>query len=278
MKRLLEVENLRIAFRSSQKTAVDGISFSMDAGDSVAIVGESGSGKTVTAMSLARLLPPPPACEVSGRILYEGVDILSMKPRALREVRGGKIAYIFQEPSTSLNPVFTVGGQIAEAVRLHFPETKNVRETVVAALEEVGIKNAAMRCNSYPHELSGGMQQRVMIAMALACKPRLLIADEPTTALDVTIQKQIMDLLKDVLKARGMSLILITHNFGIIPGVCKRVLVMFRGKIVEEGETERVLNEPRHPYTKALIACIPRLGQKTPLRSIDYSEIPSADE
>ncbi len=271
---MLKVKDLCITFNGGANStkAVDSISFAMDEGESLAIVGESGSGKTVTAMSLARLLPPPPLCQVGGEILYKDKDILSLNPKELRRIRGREIAYIFQEPSTSLNPVFTVGSQIAEAVKLHFPETKDVRNTVVQALEEVGIRNAALRYDAYAHELSGGMQQRVMIAMALACRPKLLVADEPTTALDVTIQKQIIDLLKDILNSRKMSLILITHNFGIIPNLCKRVLVMFRGKIVEEGSTEEILYNPKHPYTKALIACIPRLGQKSKkLESINYS-------
>jgi len=277
---MLNVENLTISFgaANAQTRAADGVSFAVGKGESVAIVGESGSGKTVTALSLTRLLPPPPVCEVGGKILWEGADVLKMGQNELRKIRGGKIAYIFQEPSTSLNPVFTVGSQIAEAVRLHFPDTADVPAEVVKALEEVGIRDAALRYDAYPHELSGGMQQRVMIAMALACKPQLLVADEPTTALDVTIQKQIIDLLKDVLKKRGMALVLITHNFAIISGLCERVIVMFRGKIVEEGLTKDVLYNPQHPYTRALIACIPRLGARGGrLKTIDYSEISGAN-
>ena len=224
-------------------------------------------------MSLTRLLPPPPVCSVSGKILFEKDDVAAMDETSLRKIRGRKIAYIFQEPSTSLNPVFTVGYQISEAVRLHFPETEDVRKTVVEALGEVGIRNPELRYKSYPHELSGGMQQRVMIAMALACKPKLLVADEPTTALDVTIQKQIIDLLKFVRTSRGMSLLLITHNFGIISELCERVLVMFRGKIVEQGRCADVLNNPQHPYTKALIGCIPRLGMTKKLEPIDYGKL-----
>ena len=273
---MLEVENLKIAFNSNGSVfeAVHGISFKVGEGESVAIVGESGSGKTVSAMSLTRLLPPPPACEISGKILWEGRDVLKMKQKELQKIRGGKIAYIFQEPSASLNPVFSIGYQIAEAVRLHNPQEKDVKAEVVKSLEEVGIRRAAERVKAYPHELSGGMQQRAMIAMALACRPALLVADEPTTALDVTIQKQIIDLLKDVRRRRNMALMLITHNFGIISGLCDRVVVMFRGRIVEEGETSQILKNPRHPYTKALIACIPHLGQKSrKLSSIDYSKI-----
>ena len=184
------------------------------------------------------------------------------------------MSYIFQEPSTSLNPVFTVGFQIAEAVRLHFPEEKNVRKRVVESLAEVGIREPDKRCDAYPHELSGGMQQRVMIAMALACRPRLLVADEPTTALDVTIQKQIIDLLKSVREKRKNSLLLITHNFGIISELCERVIVMFRGNIVEQGRCADVLRNPQHPYTRALINCIPRLGMRgKKLEPIDYDKL-----
>ena len=272
---LLDVQNLKISFesRGRKNVAVKGSSFSLGENESVAIVGESGSGKTVSAMSLARLLPPPPMCEVSGKILFEGENVLEMDSRRLRRLRGGEIAYIFQEPSTSLNPVFSVGYQIAEAVKLHFPKTRDVKGEVVKALSEVGIKDAPARYKSYPHELSGGMQQRVMIAMALACKPKLLVADEPTTALDVTIQKQIIELLKKVRTERGMSLMLITHNFGIISELCENVIVMFRGEIVEKGKTEEVLRNPRHPYTKALIKCVPRMDSDEELTPIDYSKL-----
>lgn len=276
---MLEVKNLNITFnaRGVSTNAVKGISFALNAGESVAIVGESGSGKSATAMSLMRLLPPAPLCEISGEIYFDKKDVLKATTKELQEMRGRDIAYIFQEPSASLNPVFSVGYQIAEAVKIHFPEVKNVREHVVKLLEEVGIRQAQSRYDAYPHELSGGMQQRVMIAMALACRPKLLIADEPTTALDVTIQKQIIDLLKDVRTRREMALILITHNFGIISGLCKKVIVMFRGEIVEQGETSEILKNPQHPYTKALIACIPRLNEKSrKLQSIDYSQILNA--
>ncbi len=273
---LLNVENLNIKFCTSRGTteAVKGASFSVGENESVAIVGESGSGKTVSAMSLTRLLPPPPACQVSGKIEFEGKDVSEMDYNELRALRGGKIAYIFQEPATSLNPVFTIGWQIAEAVKLHFPKEKNVREIVVSALREVGIRDPEERYDSYPHELSGGMQQRAMIAMTLVCRPRLLVADEPTTALDVTIQKQIIDLIKRVRAARKMSLLLITHNFGIISELCERVIVMFRGRIVEEGPCERVLRNPSHPYTRALIDCIPQLGKRDKkLKPIDYAKL-----
>ncbi len=269
---LIEVKGLKINFGKTE--AVKGVDFCVGEDDSVAIVGESGSGKSVSAMSLARLLPPPPICQVSGSVKYKGEDVYGMSAARLRKLRGGEIAYIFQEPSTSLNPVFTVGSQIAEAVRLHFPEEKNVRKRVVKALEEVGIRNPEQRYDSYPHELSGGMQQRVMIAMALSCAPKLLVADEPTTALDVTIQKQIIELLCRVRESRGMSILLITHNFGIISQLCRRVIVMFRGEIVERGLCSEVLKNPQHPYTKALMDCIPRLNDKSrKLRPIDYDKL-----
>ncbi len=273
MTRLLEVSDLRIAFNSKGESTevVKGIDFTVDSGgETVAIVGESGSGKSVTCMSLTRLLPEPPVCTITGNILFEGKDVLGMRSRALRAVRGGGIAYIFQEPSAALNPVFTVGYQVAEAVRLHRPDISDVKGRVVELLDLVGIRNPAQRYTAYPHELSGGMQQRVVIAMALACEPKLLVADEPTTALDVTIQAQIMELLIELREKLGMSIILITHNFGIVKGFADRVIVLYRGEIVEEGPAEDVLNDPQHLYTKALIACIPKLGLKQRrLKTID---------
>jgi ABC-type dipeptide/oligopeptide/nickel transport system ATPase component len=271
---LLEVENLSIHFRTENGLveAVKHVSLSLEHGGSLAIVGESGSGKSVTALSLARLLPTPPAEFASGSIRFEGRDILAMSPAELRAVRGGGIAYVFQEPATSLNPVFTIRSQIAEGIRLHRSEVKNLDAEVAKWLGAVGIVDPEKRMHDYPHQLSGGMQQRAMIAMALACRPRLLVADEPTTALDVTIQAQILAELKRLRAEFDMALILITHNFGIIRGLCDRVAVMFRGEIVETGKTESVLENPQHPYTKALIACVPRLGTKQRrLRTIDYN-------
>ena len=195
-----------------------------------------------------------------------------MSPSEIRKVRGGGIAYVFQEPATSLNPVYTISSQIAEGIRLHRPEVRDIDAEVVKWLSTVGIVDPEKRMNDYPHQLSGGMQQRAMIAMALSCRPKLLVADEPTTALDVTIQAQILDELRKLRAEFGMALLLITHNFGIIRGLCDRVAVMFRGEIVESGETEAVLQNPVHPYTKALIACVPRLGSKQKrLRTIDYN-------
>ena len=271
---LLEVENLSINFRTENGLvqAVKNVSFSMEHGGSLAIVGESGSGKSVTALSLSRLLPNPPAEFASGSIRFESRDILAMNPAELRSVRGGGIAYVFQEPATSLNPVFTIRSQIAEGIRLHRPEVENLDAEVAKWLGAVGIVDPEKRMHDYPHQLSGGMQQRAMIAMALACRPRLLVADEPTTALDVTIQAQILAELRRLRAEFDMALILITHNFGIIRGLCDRVAVMFRGEIVETGKTESVLENPQHPYTKALIACVPRLGTKQRrLRTIDYN-------
>jgi len=271
---LLDVDNLSIRFRTENGLieAVKKVSFSLTHGASLAIVGESGSGKSVTALSLARLLPSPPAEYSGGTIRFEGRDILSMSETEIRSVRGQGIAYVFQEPATSLNPVYTIHSQIAEGIRLHRPDVNDVDAEVVKWLARVGIVDPEKRMWDYPHQLSGGMQQRAMIAMALSCRPKLLIADEPTTALDVTIQAQILAELRHLRSEFGMALILITHNFGIIRGLCDRVAVMFRGEIVETGETNAILQNPVHPYTKALIACVPRLGSKQKrLRMIDYN-------
>jgi ABC-type dipeptide/oligopeptide/nickel transport system ATPase component len=273
---LLSIENLAVRFRTPNGVvdAVRGVSLDIGNGGSLAIVGESGSGKSVTALSLARLLPEPPAEIAGGRIVFEGEDVLAMAPKRLRQLRGGGIAYVFQEPATSLNPVFTIRSQIAEGIRLHRPDVGDVDAEVVKWLDAVGIVDAARRMRDYPHQLSGGMQQRVMIAMALACRPKLLVADEPTTALDVTIQAQILELLRTLRAEFGMSLMLITHNFGIIRGLCDQVAVMFRGEIVESGPTDEVLRSPSHPYTRALIDCVPKLGaRRKRLQTIDYESI-----
>ena len=273
---LLEIRDLAINFATENGTveAVKNISFTVAKGETLAVVGESGSGKSVTGLALTRLLPEPPTIYKSGEILLEGRSVLKMSPRELRNIRGNKIAYIFQEPSTSLNPVFTIRNQIAEAIRLHRPEVRDIDTEVIKYLDLVGIVDPAKRLHDYPHQLSGGMQQRVMIAMALSCEPDLLVADEPTTALDVTIQAQIMTQLKELKERLGMAIILITHNFGIISGIADRVAVMFRGKIVEYGETREVLSNPQHPYTKALIQCIPQPGQKRErLTTIDHAAL-----
>src|SRR3984957_9218442 len=275
---MLEVRDLTISFRSDDGVvrAVQSVCFSVEKGETLAIVGESGSGKSVTAMALTRLLPEPPAIYESGQILFEGESILKMNEQMLRRLRGNQIAYIFQEPATSLNPVFTIYEQIAETIRLHRPDVHQVRKEVIYWLDQVGILDSARRLKDYPFQLSGGMQQRVMIAMALCCRPSILVADEPTTALDVTIQRQILDLFQALKTKFRMSMILITHNFGIIRGLADKVAVMFRGRIVEFGSTETVLREPQHPYTRGLMECIPRLGVKLDrLKAIDYSSLPS---
>jgi ABC-type dipeptide/oligopeptide/nickel transport system ATPase component len=272
---LLRIRDLKIEFRrhgGESTQAVRGLSLDLKQGESLAVVGESGSGKSATALALARLLPEPPAVITAAELSIAGHDVLKMSERELRKIRGKEIAYIFQEPTTSLNPVLTVRTQIGEALALHRPEIQDRDAEILSWLNRVGITEPEKRLRAYPHELSGGMQQRVMIAMALCCQPKLLIADEPTTALDVTIQKQIMDLLADLRRSLNMSLILITHNFGIIRNVADRVAVMFRGEIVETGTTDEVLHNPQHPYTQALLACIPRMGVKQDrLRTIDYS-------
>ncbi len=278
-KPILQVSDLCIDFVLEDRTieAVRGASFELAAGETLAIVGESGSGKSVTALALTRLLPVPPAVIKRGEIVFDGQNVFTMDAAHLRKLRGGRIAYIFQEPSTSLNPVFTVSSQIAEAIRLHRPDVTDVDAEVIRWLDAVGIVDAAKRRNDYPHQLSGGMQQRVMIAMALACQPDVLVADEPTTALDVTIQAQIMDLLASLKEKFGMAVILITHNFGIVSGFASRVLVMYRGKIVEQGPTEDVLRHPQHAYTRALIDCIPRLdSNEKRLKTIDHAALADA--
>jgi ABC-type dipeptide/oligopeptide/nickel transport system ATPase component len=274
---LLKVRDLKIEFRrhgAPPTQAVRGISFDLRQGETLAVVGESGSGKSATALAFARLLPEPPARITAAELSLSGHQVLQMSERELRKIRGKDIAYIFQEPTTSLNPVLTVRTQIGEALALHRPEVRDRDAEILKWLRQVGITEPEKRLRAYPHELSGGMQQRVMIAMALSCQPKLLIADEPTTALDVTIQKQIMDLLAELRRTLNMSMILITHNFGIIRDVADRVAVMFRGEIVETGSTDEVLKHPRHPYTKALLACVPRLSVKQArLRTIDYAEL-----
>ena len=276
---LLQVRDLKIEFRrhdAEPMQAVKGIDIELKMGESLALVGESGSGKSATALALARLLPEPPAKITAAQLNLAGHDILDLGERDLRRVRGKEIAYIFQEPTTSLNPVLTIRTQISESLALHRPDvSKSQRDAeIIRWLDKVGIVDAAKRLHAYPHELSGGMQQRVMIAMALCCQPKLLIADEPTTALDVTIQKQIMDLLASLRRDLNMSIILITHNLGIIREVADRVAVMFRGKIVETGPVDEILTNPQHPYTKALLHCVPRMGPKQPrLHAIDYEEL-----
>ncbi len=278
---LLRIRDLTIEFTrhgSEPVQAVRGISLDLKRGESIAIVGESGSGKSATALAFARLLPEPPARITATELFLNGHDILKMSERELRKIRGKEIAYVFQEPTTSLNPVLTVRTQIGEALALHRPEVKNRDEEIIQWLYKVGIVEPEKRLRAYPHELSGGMQQRVMIAMALCCQPQLLIADEPTTALDVTIQKQIIDLLASLRTSLNMSVVLITHNFSIIRDVADKVAVMFRGKIVESGPVRQVLNNPKHPYTQALLDCVPKMGAKNArLRAIDYDLVEKAE-
>ncbi len=276
---LLEIRNLAIHFHTEGGIveAVKGINLTLEKGETLAIVGESGSGKSVTGLALTRLLPEPPTRYASGEIIFDGKSVLTMKADELRRLRGGRIAYVFQEPSTSLNPVFTIRNQIAEAIQLHRPEVRDVDAEIIKHLDLVGITNPAQRLHDYPHQLSGGMQQRVMIAMALSCQPDLLVADEPTTALDVTIQAQIMDQFRELRSKLDMAIILITHNFGIIGNFADKVAVMFRGKIVEYGATKDILGNPQHAYTKALIQCIPRLGaKKRRLITIDHAALEAA--
>ena len=278
---LLEVRDLRVSFRDrrTMTSVVHGVGFRLRSGDTLAVVGESGSGKSVTCLALTGLLPQPPACRVEGSVRLLGRELVGAEPAVLRAVRGKDIAYIFQEPSASLNPVFTVGEQIAEAVRLHFPKESDVERRVIEALRRVGIRDPERRHRDYPHQLSGGMNQRVMIAIALACRPRILVADEPTTALDVTIQADIMRLLRELKETTDMSIVLITHNFGLVKGFADRVIVMYRGRIVEQGNVATVLESPQHAYTRALIACIPRLGAKRHrLPSIDREALRAAEE
>ena len=258
---LLEIKNLRLDFVNSEggARAVDGVSLTLDAGETVCLVGESGCGKSVTAQSIARLVPSPPANYVSGEILLNGRDVLKMTSEELRSIRGGVVSYVFQEPGAALNPVFRIGAQIKESLKLHQPQKANDAE-VIRLLKLVGIPAPEARLKNYPFEMSGGMQQRVMIAMALASEPKLLVADEPTTALDVTIQAQILDLLRDLKERLGMAILLITPNLGIVGDIADRVAVMYAGQIVELAPARELLRRPLHPYTRALMASVPKLG------------------
>jgi oligopeptide/dipeptide ABC transporter ATP-binding protein len=257
---LLDIRDLQIDFGRGPNAlrAVDGVSLSLDAGKTLCLVGESGSGKSITALSIARLLASPPAFYPGGEILLEGRDVLKTKTADLRNIRGGLVSYVFQEPGASLNPVFRVGNQIKEALKLHRPDAATDDE-VVRLLKLVGIPAPETRIKSYPHEMSGGMQQRVMIAMAVAPQPKLLVADEPTTALDVTIQAQIIELLGRLQKQLGMAILLITHNLGIVGDIADEVAVMYAGEIVETAPARELLKRPLHPYTQALMNSVPRL-------------------
>ena len=265
MAHLLEIEGLRTQFHTSAGVvkAVDGISYNVDEGETVAIVGESGCGKSVSALSILRLIPNPPGRIVGGSIRFMGKDLLGMSDEEIREIRGHHIGMVFQEPMTSLNPVLTIGRQLTETVEHHLGvehDKAMVRARELLGL--VGISDADRRLAQYPHHLSGGMRQRVMIAMALACEPKLIIADEPTTALDVTIQAQILELMKDLTKRLGVALIIITHNLGVVARYANRVNVMYAGKIIERGNALDIYHNPRHPYTLGLLRSVPRLDQK----------------
>ena len=262
---LLTFDGLTVTFQGQGRTveAVKNLSFAIRPGEVVALVGESGSGKSVSSQSVLRLLPTPPATYPSGTILWGNEDILAMDPARLRRLRGGEIGMVFQEPMSALNPTWTVADQVAEALELHTNLTAAQRRARVLELfQAVGIPQAEKRLDAYPHELSGGLRQRVCICMALACNPRLLIADEPTTALDVTIQAQILDLLKRLQKERGMAVLFITHDLGVVAELADRVVVMRRGEKVEEGPVAEVFANPQHPYTRGLLACRPVLGDK----------------
>ena len=261
---LLQVENLRTQFYTSAGTvrAVDGISYTVNEGETVGIVGESGCGKSVGAMSILRLIPDPPGKIATGSIRFQGKDVLALNDEELRHLRGAQISMVFQEPMTSLNPVLTIGLQLCETMQLHLKLTpEQARARAIELLGMVGISEPERRLQQYPHHLSGGMRQRVMIALALSCNPKLIIADEPTTALDVTIQAQILELMKDLTKRLGVALIIITHNLGVVARYADRVYVMYAGKIVEGGTASDIYHRPRHPYTLGLLRSVPRMDR-----------------
>ncbi|HLG11177.1 MAG TPA: ABC transporter ATP-binding protein [Dehalococcoidia bacterium] len=259
---LLQVKDLRTYFYTEEGLvkAVDGVTFDVQEGETLALVGESGCGKSVSALSLLKLLPIPPARIVSGEVLFEGDDLMKLNEDELRKIRGNRIAMVFQEPMTSLNPVLTIGKQLTEALELHLKLDKNAANArAVQLLEMVGVAEAGRRITDYPHQFSGGMRQRVMIAMAMACNPKLLIADEPTTALDVTIQAQVLEVMARLSKEFGTAVIIITHNLGVVARYADRVNVMYAGKIIETSTAEKVYADPRHPYTLGLLRSVPRL-------------------
>ena len=274
---VLEIKNLRTYFFTYEGVAkaVDGVSYRLAKGEPLGVVGESGCGKSVTALSILRLIPTPPGKIVDGEILFGGKNLIDLSEERMRKIRGNRISMIFQEPMSSLNPVFTIGDQIQETFRLHQGLSK--RESLERAMEMLRLVKipSPERCvRQYPHELSGGMRQRAMIAMALACNPDILIADEPTTALDVTIQAQILDLMNRLKEELGMAILLITHNLGVIAETVRRVLVMYAGKIVEEAKTKTLFENPRHPYTSGLLKSVPILGNKVRQGKVRLTEIP----
>ena len=274
---LLDVRGLTTRFRTErgELTAVDDVSFSLDAGQTLAIVGESGSGKSVTALSLMRLIPDPPGRITGGQILFEGQDLVKVPDAKMRAIRGDRIAMIFQEPMSSLNPALTVGMQVAEPVNIHRRKPwAEAFQVAKGLLSRVRIPDAEHRLQTYPHQYSGGMRQRTMIAMALACQPKLIIADEPTTALDVTVQAQILDLLKELTRETGAALILITHDLGVVARYADTVAVMYGGRIVEQAPVAQLYAQPRHPYTRGLLSCIPRLDGKAGERLVPITGQP----
>jgi oligopeptide/dipeptide ABC transporter ATP-binding protein len=276
---LLAVDDLRVHLFTNRGVvrAVDGVGFALSAGESLGIVGESGCGKTMTALSLMRLIPSPPARIVSGRIMFDGEDVVALDEPRLRALRGNAMAMIYQDPMTTLNPVFSVGEQIAEAVRLHRDASRAAaRARAVEMLELVGIPDPGLCAQSYPHQLSGGMRQRAVIAMALACHPKLLIADEPTTALDVTIQAQILDLMRRLQQELGTAIILITHDLGVIADLVDTVVVMYAGKVVERAPVKQLFAAPRHPYTQGLLRSVPSLETREHRMRTIEGTVPSA--
>jgi oligopeptide/dipeptide ABC transporter ATP-binding protein len=275
--KILEIKDLRTYFFTYEGVAkaVDGVSYQLEKGEPLGVVGESGCGKSVTALSVLRLIPVPPGRVVGGEILFKGRNLLGLSEDEMRKIRGNRISMIFQEPMTSLNPVFTVGNQIQETFKLHQGLSKKESlEKSIEMLRLVNIPTPERAVERYPHELSGGMRQRVMIAMALACNPEILIADEPTTALDVTIQAQILDLMNKLKEELGMAIILITHNLGVVAETARRVIVMYAGKIVEEAQTKTLFGNPQHPYTMGLLKSIPVLGDKIRRGKVRLNEIP----
>ena len=278
---LVSLRDLQVSFFTDEGEvrAVNGVSYDLRAGQTLAVVGESGCGKSVTALSMLRLIPEPPGRIVGGQILFRGENLLEFSERRMRSIRGNDIAMIFQEPMTSLNPVYTIGDQIVEAVELHQKVKGQVAwARAVEMLRLVGIADPAQRAKEYPHQMSGGMRQRVMIAMALACGPQLLIADEPTTALDVTIQAQILDLLKELQAESGMAVLLITHDLGIVAETADRVAIMYAGKIVEEADVRDLFANPRHPYTQGLFASLPKVGGKRGRLTTIEGQVPAATQ
>ena len=274
---LLDIRGLRTQFFTDDglARAVDGVSYSLAKGETVGVVGESGCGKSVTALSVLRLIPDPPGRIVDGEIVFEGTDLLGLSSADMRRIRGNDISMIFQEPMTSLNPVFTIGNQITEAVRLHQGlNKKQALDKAIEALRLVGIPVPERRVHEYPHQLSGGMRQRAMIAMALSCNPKVLIADEPTTALDVTIEAQILDLMRTLQEDLGTAIIMITHDLGVIAEMAHKVVVMYAGKVVEQAPVERIFASPNHPYTQGLLRSLPRVDKDASGAKQRLQEIP----